>query len=333
MDNEYNISNIYNALSIYGIDKKFVKKVLLPEWWDDEIANTKAGYLQTISIIAKNLGIDITRWLDSQTLIPKLQYKVKFKTAKNVSLSSNDLWPQSIAIRVNELLKNTFTRKYDVAPADINVIRDDIIRNYDRITLANILDYLWTAGIPVLHVSEFPKGLKKMDGMVIKTEDRPVIILSRNRKHEAWLLFIIAHELGHIAKGHINNKEDVIYDSDIEYEEEDYEEKEATEFALELITKNKNPNFISQPNITAFRLNTLSKNISNELKIDPGVIALNFAFKHKNFPLAEQALKILNPQADAVLLVKEKIRSYLELNRLSEENLDFFMKLTSLSGE
>ena len=60
---DFNINSIYYTLKKFGIDKNFIKDILLPDWWDDEIAKTKAGYLQTIDIISKNLGIDLASFL------------------------------------------------------------------------------------------------------------------------------------------------------------------------------------------------------------------------------------------------------------------------------
>jgi Zn-dependent peptidase ImmA (M78 family) len=333
MNNNYNINNIYENLSHYGIDKKFIEKVLLPDWWNDEIVYSEAGYLQTASIIAKNLGIEITNLLNNQPLVPKYIHKIKFKTAKNVTISTTDIWPQSIAVKINDLLEQSFNKEFEELSLNVSKIRAEIINNYNSITLSHILDFLWFYGIPVLHISEFPLGLKKMDGMVIKTEKRPVIIISKNRKHDAWLLFIIAHELGHIVKRHIENKEDVIYDTDLENEDIDSEEREATEFALELITGNINPNFITSTIDSAFKLYNLSKQAGTQFKMDPGIVCLNYAFRHKNYPIAESTLKMLYPNANAILQVKEKMKSNLDFSSLSEENLDFFFRLTSLSGE
>ena len=71
--------------------------------------------------------------------------------------------------------------------------------------------------------------------------------------------------------------------------------------------------------------------LSKQLNIDPGVIALNYAYKNKNYALAAQAHKILTPKADAVKLIQMKMRAKLNLEKLSEENFEYFIKLTSLS--
>jgi len=334
MTADFNINTIYTTLKKFGIDKKFIKDILLPDWWDDEIANTKAGYLQTIDIISKNLGMDLAKFVaNPETISLKGNALIKFKTAKNINIPDNLIWPKSLAIRISELIEEVLSIEFKPLPDSALEIRKQIIENYKTLNLETLLDYLWNHGIPVLHISEFPKDVNKMDGMIINLFDRPIIIISKNRKHDAWLLFVLAHELGHFIKGHLTKSDNIIYDTDIE-NEQDNEEREANEFAIELLTGSESPKFDIQERIdSSFKLSNRVKAISKELKIDPGVIVLNFAYKTKNWALAEQTLKILDPKADAVEKIKEKIRQHFIFENTTEENAYFLIKITSLSGE
>lgn len=44
-----------------------------------------------------------------------------------------------------------------------------------------------------------------MDAVAIKVSERPVIALTKKHKHASGVLFGLAHELGHIACGHLEN--------------------------------------------------------------------------------------------------------------------------------
>ncbi len=331
---DFNINTIYTTLKKFGIDKKFIKDILLPDWWDDEIANTKAGYLQTIDIISKNLGMDLASFVaNPETISLKGNAVIKFKTAKNVNIPANLIWPKSLALRISELIEEVLSIDVKPLPNNALEIRDQVIENYKTLNLETMLDYLWNHGIPVLHISEFPRDVNKMDGMIINLFDRPIIIISKNRKHDAWLLFVLVHELGHFIKGHLSNSGNIIYDTDIE-NEQDSEEQEANEFAIELLTGSESPIFDIQESIdSSFKLSNRVKAISKELKIDPGVIVLNFAYKTKKWPIAEQTLKVIDPKADAVEKIKDKMRRYSNFENTTEENADFLIKITSLSGE
>lgn len=331
MTTEYNISNIYRSLQKHGIDKKFIKDILLPDWWDDEIANSKIGYLQTLSLIAKNLGIDISGLLnDPNSVSFTASINIKFKASQNIDLNTTDIWPNSLAIKINELISQTYSVPLQLLPDNAIDIRKLIIGKYEKITLENVLDFLWSSGIPVLHISEFPKEVNKMDGMAVNFNDRPIIITSKNRRHDPWLLFIVLHELGHIINGHLSSNENIIYDYNLETEiEEDNEEKIATDFALEVLTGSKSTEYLSLDKVfdTGYKLINYIRPISKNLHLAPGSLALIYAHKTNNYALASSALNILNPNADAMKLMHSKIGKYLNLENLSEENYEYFSKL------
>lgn len=335
MNTENNPSSVYQILHSYGLDKRFIKEILLPNWWDDEIANSKTGYYQMSSIIAKNLGIDVSELLNRSDVITlKNPVQIKYKYPKNSTINKNDIWPNSLAYKISEIIEQIYMVPFQNISNNSIDIRQSILQQYGKLDLANTLEFLWSIGIPVLHVPVFPKEVNKMDGMAINLRGRPIIILSKNRKHDAWLLFILAHELGHIVKGHLSNSERVIFDLNLE-SEEDHEEKEANEFAVELLNGTKSPKYLatSKKYTSAYELVNDIRRLAKNSNIDPGVIALQYAYQTKNYPLAEQTLKILFPKANAVSLVKTIMKSNLNLEKLSDENYDYFTKLTSLSED
>lgn len=61
---------LYLRLEALGLDAEFVRSVVLPDWWDDEIAQNPAGYAQGLAIISRNLGIELRH------LLPKAQAEV-----------------------------------------------------------------------------------------------------------------------------------------------------------------------------------------------------------------------------------------------------------------
>ena len=334
METAFNINNVYQILGNYGIDKNFIKKIILPEWWEDEIANSKAGYFQTVSIISKNLGIDASELINLTDVITlRHQTNIKFKFPRNKSIDPKNIWPNSLAVKVSEIINQIYPVSYENTFKNALEIRNAILQS-GKLDLANTLDFLWSNGIPVLHIPVFPKEVNKMDGMAVHLNGRPLIILSKNRKHDAWLLFILAHELGHIIKGHLSTTDEIIFDLNLE-SEEDPEEKAANEFAIELLNGTTSPSYLSDKKNykSPFEFVNNIRPISKQVNVDPGVIALNYAYRTKKYALVEQALNVLFPKADAVGLVKSTMESKLELEKLSEENYDYFAKLTSISGE
>ncbi|MEW6652917.1 MAG: ImmA/IrrE family metallo-endopeptidase [Bacteroidota bacterium] len=335
MPTEYNIKNIYRSLQNYGIDRKFIQDIILPSWWEDEIANSKTGYLQTASLISKNLGIAVTELINTTNSVALIYpANIKFKSPRNVSINASDIWPNSLAVKISETIDQLYSTPLLSFSNNPLEIRRAIIEQYGKIDLNNTLEYLWSSGIPVLHVPVFPKEVNKMDGMAVNLNGRPLIILSKNRRHDAWLLFILAHELGHIINGHLSSTDQIIYDVNLETEADD-EERVANDFAAEFLNGTKSPSYFPSNNSfnSPYGLVNYIRPLSKKLSVDPGIIALNYAYKTKNYALAEKALNILAPKADAVKLIQMKMKTKLDLEKLSEENFDYFTKLTSLSED
>ena len=182
-----NFNSLTACLSSFGIDKNFLHRIILPDWWTEDVLSSKAGYMQTLSIIAKNLNLNLSDLLtnpDKFNLIN--QYPIKFKKAANVNISHEDLWPNVIASRIANLIEETFLLPPQKPGEDIFKLRNDFLQKFDKIELSSVLDFLWTMGIPVIYISQFPRDVHKMDGMVVKSGDRFIIFISKNRRHNAW---------------------------------------------------------------------------------------------------------------------------------------------------
>src|SRR5262249_3747340 len=139
-----------------------------------------------------------------------------------------------------------------------------------------LIDYCWSLGIPVIHLSSFPNA-KRPDGLCASVKGRPVIVLCKKVMRSAWLLFILAHELGHVALGHIED-DGVLIDESMSDNVKDKEEDDANAFAIELLTGNADERFSSSgrwPNAT--QLAEVALETGTRLRIDPGHIVLNYA--------------------------------------------------------
>lgn len=334
MTTDYNIKEIYSTLADHGLDKKFVMKYFLPEWWDDEIASSKAGFLQTLALLSKNIGIAPEELLNPERVFHlRSPLNIAYKTIGNITYSEKDIWPSSLALRLSDIADLVCKNVYKGFPATAYEFRKMFLERYNKITLINLLDFLWVSGVPVFHVPEFPAGLKKMDGLVAQPNDRPVVILSNNRKHEAWLLFILAHEIGHIQRGHLSGNNNAIFDENVLRKSEDSPEKEATEWALEFLLGRGDILLGRQDINSAFKLFNSAKRAGAELNVDPGCIMLNYAYLNDKFVLAANALNILNPNANAVEVIKSKMRENINSDKLSEEDDEYVSKITSLKEE
>ena len=70
-------------------------------------------------------------------------------------------------------------------------------------------------------------------------------------------------------------------------------------------------------------------------QIDPGHIVLNYAYQIGSdcFAVANAALKLLEPHADAVGPVRSRMIAHLDKTRLSEDTYEFILRTTRAGAQ
>jgi hypothetical protein len=197
--------------------------------------------------------------------------------------------------------------------------------------LPELLDYCWSIGIPVVFLARFPNGAKKMQGLSAMHQGRPVIVLSRKAAHAAWLLFVLAHELGHIACGHLS-EDGVLLDQDVDKNERDVEEDQANAFAIELLTGEPEFRVFTSgrwPN--AKDLARIARQLGTKHRIDPGHVVLKYAHTMGSgfWPVANAALKLLESKADAPALIRDTLAGNLDWASLPRDSSKFLMRVST----
>lgn len=189
------------------------------------------------------------------------------------------------------------------------------------------MDYCWSAGLPVLHISVFPPGAKKMEGLASVRSSHYAVVLSKNVKHSAWLLFILTHDLGHIVQGHVS-MDGVLVDELVDRSSRDKEEKAANAFALELLTGTADLRVLPMgPRRSARALARAALDVGVHEQIDPGHIVLHCAYQVGGdfFALANAALRLLEPHADAIGIVQSRMIAHLDKTKLPKDTYDFIL--------
>jgi hypothetical protein len=193
-----------------------------------------------------------------------------------------------------------------------------------------LLDYCWGAGIPVLHVNLFPTGAKRPEGFTLRVAGRPVVVICREESQPSWLLFILAHELGHLACGHVP-ADGAVLDEKVHDNEPDAEEQEADRFAAELLTGNAKTKITSDGRWPkADQLAELALAFGRRNHVEPGHAVLNYAHSMGSsfFAVARSALNRLEPNADAVGMIRNRLAEKLDWSRIPEDSSEFLMRIT-----
>lgn len=328
------MADLYARLATIGFPKKFVQQKILPDWWTDEVDETPGVLTEGALYISRRLNLDMQSLLDCQSTLESnssCQPKFKLKAGTN---NRQLIIPHLISARIAEMVAYACNKPYQ--PLDrvsVSAIRQDILARQNSVNLQGFLEYCWGRGIPVIHFDEFPPKVHKFDGMVGYFCDRPVILLSLKAMSPSRLLFIAAHELGHILKGHLN-QEKLLIDEKISLESIDTEEVEANEVAGELLLGAADRNYYSSQDYTSKQLANYAQEISSCDRVDAGVVARNYCWHKKQlyYRFVETAMKILEPNANAPQEINCYLKQNLDWEKLGDDNRDYLTEMLNLRG-
>jgi hypothetical protein len=203
-------------------------------------------------------------------------------------------------------------------------------RNAGPVTLESLLEFCWSRGIIVAHVRRLPHvaGFRKLDGVVFYIDDRPCIILAESNDAPARIAFHLAHELGHIYLGHVAPDGVGIADDNIERNaQSDEVEYAADQFALEALTGDKAPVLRQIYGLTSQKLAERVTHIGQQLAIDPAVLALVYGKCADRWPVASNAIKVLQADCGAHDLVASWLGRYVVPERLVDSDRRFLQSL------
>jgi hypothetical protein len=325
--------SVFRRLSEAGFPEKFVKEVALPDWWDDEAGASPSGLAHGLMLISRHLGVELTS-LQQESSPVRLCLSAPCKFKKRPDAEEDDLAvARALAVRIAQLAVAATEQGSRPRLLSAKEVRQLLLDEGNPwIGFSALVDYCWSVGLPVIHLSRFPKGARRPDGMAALVHGRPVILICCQRKSPAWMLFLLAHELGHISLGHVADNGLLIDEKLSENgDDTDAEEMAANAFAVELLTGKPNCAYRANgrwPN--AQKLAMLAKDVGRREHIDPGHIVLNYAHNMgvEFFPVANAALSLIEPRADALPLLRDRMAARLDWSALPADSSVFLMRVT-----
>ncbi len=335
----HQIDMIFKSLESAGFSRSLQHR-LLPEWVTPEVLSDAATASEIAAILAKRLGLRTSPLLAANPRVESLrQHDVKYKRSIP-SESKNLTVATSIAVSVAESIASVCRLEFHPFVGSAKTLRKEVLSSFSGnwLGLRNLLMACWSHGIPVVYLAELGQGVMKMDGMVVYTVDRPVIVLSKASHLWASQLFILAHEIAHIVLGHIVPGEilvDEYLDEDSCLKDNDLDEYAADMFAIELLNGSPNATYILPENGVNFReLADAAYKSGKKQKIDPEHIGLNFANHSGNWNLGIASAKVLqgeNPSASIV--INEAMWTGIDTEALPIDTVEFVRQVTGSSTE
>lgn len=319
------LSDIFSQLKSLGFSTSFINKIVLPSWWKSELENDENSISQLLHSLAQRLLLEINLSQSSSDFsLDFLPFPAaRFKLQKN---QGHPRLFSYLARGIANAVLSTVERPYAPIPCDALAIRESILQNHSLVSLGSLLDFCWQSGIPVVHFDKKPDGHFKADGLVVMTDNRPAIVIGSSWKHSARLLFILAHELGHVAHGHL--QEGILLDESFKDGLNDEEEDVANQFASQLLLGDIHLRWPS--NLNQYRLLKRVKHLSKEQPLDPGVLVLNYGWQTGNWGCAVAALNQLEPSANAPAQINAYYQS--QLVNIDEERRDYLERASILAA-
>ncbi len=334
MTKNVSVDSLLKSLDMIGLPEKFVRS-LLPPWWDDSAASTDSGFAELELILSRQFGLDIKALLENKTADFSLPKTIKYK--RSVLYDTGQLAAStSIALSCARIAAAAITIPQQRI-SDPNSLREYILSGLRGkwVSLKGVVMACWAHGIPVIYVEEFPENCKKMDGMVVGVRDRSVIVLSKQTRFSAWFLFILAHELGHISLGHVEQGE-ILVDAEmgemsLSLMDADEDERAADEFAMALL----GGDFVLPDNFLKAndpsQLAELAMGIGKAHQIDPGHLLLRQAYESGDWQLLITALKRLQGEIDGTDIIREGMIKYLNIHAIPEDNYRYLLRMAGMA--
>lgn len=306
---------------------------LLPEWWEDAIAHP-SGVHEIRGFLAKHLYLNVGA---DGALCGRDMPKACFKTRSGTpidKIASARSFASGVASVVAFAAQHATPWK---GFPDAASLRQQMLgRGRPWIGLAELLEICWGHGAPVVFLPTLPVNSPKMEGMVVYGGERPVILVTtKNAEDPSWILFILAHEMGHLACGHVEPGSTLV-DEKIESEVDDRQEQEANQYALDLLSgglRIKMERLIGRDGlIGAEALAKAAADYGPRHQIEPGHAILNAVkntkIKNKNpWPLGKKALQYLPDRISSDKPCRDAMRTHIDVDALSDDSFEFLERL------
>lgn len=320
---------LYQRLNSVGFSQHYVQQTILPSWWDDEAANNPTGLYQAMSLISRHTGISLATLRASDSSLQLNASACKFKKLASTDEDELDV-ARSLALQVAKLAAGAITTPVQL-PNSAETVRQAILaQGKPWVSLGLLVSYCWSIGIPVIYIASFPENVKVMHGLAAVIDNRPVIVIGRRQIRTAWFLFDVAHELGHIICKHVNNNAILVDEEIAEGAKSDPEEREADQFAIDVICGNSQGRIISATRTySPASLVAQAKQVGDQKQIDPGHIILNYAHSMENaWAVAAAALNLLEPNRTGPDAINRHATAKMQWEDLSSDDAEFITKMT-----
>lgn len=186
------------------------------------------GARRRLDVVARGFGWD-PREIVADTLAPPRPAELMVLKRRSTTGDKGD----ALLALAESLARRgalAYPRTPGAVPADPGELRKAVLGDATEMTLEALLRWCWDAGVvvvPMLGRGAFSAGAWTIG-------EQPVVVLKEAPDYFAYWLFALAHELGHLARGHVTRRG--LVDVERAWEgDDDQQEREANAYALDLL--------------------------------------------------------------------------------------------------
>ena len=300
---------IVDRLLDSGLTREFVDAAM-PDWWRPELEKSRAAKTMVALLLARRLSISPASLLSDDVPIGYIHTgPTKFKHMRLAEGPRREAligYAQGVTRIALAALPDGVPFH---PPGPAAKMRELLLRTGDgsSVGFGDVLTLCWSLGIPVLHLRLFPAPTKGVTAIAVRVGGRFAILVARDSGLSGQYMFHVAHELGHIALGHLEEASAIV-DADPNDPAnfpleliDDEDEKAADAYAQELLTGSPSFSVLRQGEAragSAAELARRARAIGQQLRIDPQHIALCFGYSTNEWPIAIAAAKLLPEQPE-----------------------------------
>lgn len=334
-----NAKTLYQTVAQLGLKPAQVRR-LLPSWWDPQVERDPSGVSELAMLLGRRLSLDVGALLNGQLSPRGAMASVAFKHRAGLepgALAAASAIASSLAQAVLAALPADYS-KLPHRAADLSAAATE--GGLRQLGFDALLKLCWDHGIPVIPLPNLPVGVRKMDGAALQIEERPVIVIAKKKSSRAWLSFILAHEIGHIALGHLKPGStivDVSLQEGATYAAEDHndnQEAEADAFALEAmggeVVESEVKSWDAQMAPVALAVG--ARAAAKAYGIEPGHFILRHAFINRRWPNAVIALRFLSEDFNPEAALLGEFERRLDMDSVSDDMQDMVTQITGWSS-
>ncbi len=197
-------------------------------------------------------------------------------------------------------------------------LRDEMV---EPPTFRTLLGALWEKwGVPVISVESLPAP--KFKALACWTEGRPVIVIGKQDAEHPAALTNLAHEVGHVACGHVAEGMAVVED-DSDSEDSTPMEREAWAYYRELLFGNAGPGVLplARYEVSETTVQLVVRETSISYRIDQGTLVYHWANSHRtpeHYRLRRKLLQSLGVQQGAQNEIRQLTSRFVSTEDCSE---------------